>query len=129
MPKINVGNSKSLLVKYVVRIVLGTVLSIFVLTAAISYIVLKLDINLNVLKYVGIAVSILSALIISFISTSGFKNNFLALCAISVMPLIAFCVINGCVNKSSALFILIKVLGIIAAAFVVSIIRSGRRAR
>lgn len=129
MPKINVGNSKSLLVKYVVRIVLGTVMSIFVLTAAISYLVLKLDIDLNVLKYVGIAVCIVSAVIISFISTSGFKNNFLALSAISVMPLIAFCVINGCVNKSSALLILIKVVGIIAAAFVVSIIRSGRKAR
>lgn len=129
MPKINVGNSKSLLVKYVVRIVLGTALSIFVLTAAISYIVLKLDIDLSVLKYVGVAACIISAVIISFISTSGFKNNYLALSAISVLPLIAFCVINGCVNKSSALLILIKVVGIIAAAFVVSIIRSGRRAR
>ncbi len=129
MPKINVGNSKSLLVKYVVRIVLATALSIFVLTAAISYIVLKLDIDLSVLKYVGIAVCIVSAVIISFISTSSFKNNYLALSAISVLPLIAFCVINGCVNKSSALLILIKVVGIIAAAFVVSIIRSGRRAR
>lgn len=129
MPKINVGNSKSLLVKYVVRIVLGTALSIFVLTAAISYIVLKLDIDLSVLKYVGVAVCIVSAVIISFLSTSGFKNNFLALSAISVLPLIAFCVINGCVNKSSALLILIKAVGIIAAAFVVSIIRSGRRAR
>lgn len=129
MHKINVGNSKSLLVKYVVRIVLGTALSIFVLTAAISYIVLKLDIDLSVLKYVGVAVCIISAVIISFISTSGFKNNYLALSAISVLPLIAFCVINGCVNKSSALLILIKVVGIIAAAFVVSIIRSGRRAR
>lgn len=129
MPKINVGNSKSLLVKYVVRIVLGTALSIFVLTAAISYIVLKLDIDLSVLKYVGVAVCIVSAVIISFISTSGFKNNYLALSAISVLPLIAFCVINGCVNKSSALLILIKVVGIIAVAFVVSIIRSGRRAR
>lgn len=129
MPKINIGNSKSLLVKYVVRIVLGTALSIFVLTAAISYIVLKLDIDLSVLKYVGVAVCIVSAVIISFLSTSGFKNNFLALSAISVLPLIAFCVINGCVNKSSALLILIKAVGIIAAAFVVSIIRSGRRAR
>lgn len=129
MPKINVGNSKSLLVKYVVRIVLGTALSIFVLTAAISYIVLKLDIDLSVLKYAGVAVCIVSAVIISFLSTSGFKNNFLALSAISVLPLIAFCVINGCVNKSSALLILIKAVGIIAAAFVVSIIRSGRRAR
>ena len=129
MPKINVGNSKSLLVKYVVRIVLATALSIFVLTAAISYIVLKLDIDLSVLKYVGIAVCIVSAVIISFISTSSFKNNYLALSAISVLPLIAFCVINGCLNKSSALLILIKVVGIIAAAFVVSIIRSGRRAR
>lgn len=129
MPKINVGNSKSLLFKYVVRIVLGTALSIFVLTAAISYIVLKLDIDLSVLKYVGVAVCIISAVIISFISTSGFKNNYLALSAISVLPLIAFCVINGCVNKNSALLILIKVVGIIAAAFVVSIIRSGRRAR
>lgn len=120
---------KASLVKYVVRIVLGTALSIFVLTAAISYIVLKLDIDLSVLKYVGVAVCIISAVIISFISTSGFKNNYLALSAISVLPLIAFCVINGCVNKSSALLILIKVVGIIAAAFVVSIIRSGRRAR
>ncbi|MGN1201982.1 MAG: hypothetical protein ACI4RF_01695 [Eubacterium sp.] len=129
MPKITSGNIKGLLIKFAVKIAFSSVLSILVLSSAFSFIVLKLDFDLNILQYIGTAICIISAFLISFISTTGFKNNFLMLSMISVLPLLIYTVVNFCFNKTSAVFIIIKLAGIIISALAVSIIKSGRKSR
>lgn len=129
MPKITTNNAGGLLVKYAVKILISSVLSILVLNSLCSFIVLKLDIDLAVLQYAGIAVCIISSMIISFISLTGFKNNFLVLSMISVLPLLIYTIVNFCINKTDAVFIIIKIAGIIICAFIVSIVKSGRKSR
>lgn len=129
MPKISAGNAKGLLIKYAVKIALSTVLSVLLLSALASFVILKLDLDLNILKYAGTAISIISAIIISAVSTTGFKNNYLMLSMISVLPLLIYTVINFCFNGTEAVFIIIKVCGILLSALVTAFIKSGKKSR
>ena len=129
MPKINAGNAKGLLVKFAVKIIASSVFSIIILNSLCSFIILKLDLDLNILPYVGTAVCIICAVIISFISTTGFKNNFLMLSMISVLPLLIFTIINFCINKTGAVFIVVRIIGILIGAFAVSVTKSSKKSR
>lgn len=129
MPKITTNNAGGLLVKYAVKIILSSLLSILVLNAFCSFIVLKFDIDLVSLQYLGTVICIISSLIISFISLSGFKNNYLVLSMISVLPLLIYTIVNFCIHRTDTVFIIIKIAGIIICAFVVSIFKSGKKSR
>lgn len=129
MPKITAGETKGLLIKYVIKIAVSTVLSIVVLNMLCSFIILKLDLDLSILQYAGTGICIASSIIVAFVSTSGFKNNFLMLSIISVMPLLVYTVVNFCVNKTGTVFIIIRVCAILVCAFAVSLIKSSKKSR
>lgn len=129
MPKITTNNAGGLLVKYAVKIIVSTLLSILILSAACSFTVLKFDIDLTSLQYIGTVICIISSLIISFVSLAGFKNNYLVLSMISVLPLLIYTIVNFCINKTDTVFIIIKIAGIIISAFAVSIIKSSKKSR
>lgn len=127
MPKITSNNINGILIKYGVKIALSTIFCIMMLNAVSSFFIMKFDINLSVLPYIGIAVCIISSIFIPFISLSGFKNNYLVLSMLSVIPLMIYCTINFCIYKTSAVFIIIKIAGIIVSAFAVSLIKSSKK--
>lgn len=129
MPKISASNIKGLLINYAIRIVLTTVLSIFVQSLLFSFIVLQFDIDLELLKYFGVIITILSSIIISYVSTIGFKNNVMLLSVISVIPLLLLSIINFAVNNGSTTAILIKILGIILCSILVSVIKVSKKLR
>ncbi|MGN0522019.1 MAG: hypothetical protein ACI4IQ_05215, partial [Eubacterium sp.] len=118
MPKIYADNTKKLIIKYIAKIIISTVLSIILLNSIFSFIFLKLDIDLKYSEYIGIIVCIISSVIISFISTTGFKNNFLLLNILSVLPLLIFVIINFCINGSNNAIIIIKIAAILITAFI-----------
>lgn len=129
MPKITTNNAGGLLAKYAVKIILSSLLSILILNALCSFLVLKFDFDLSVLQYLGTAICIISGLIISSISLTGFKNNYLVLAMISVLPLLIYTIINFCINQTDTVFIIIKVAGIIICAFAVSVFKSSKKSR
>lgn len=129
MPKISASNIKGLLINYTIRIVLTTVLSILLQSLLFSFVALQFDIDLSLLKYFGVVITIISSIIISYVSTIGFKNNVLLLSIISVMPLLLISIINFAVNKGSAPVILIKIFGIILCSILVSIIKVSKKLR
>lgn len=129
MPKITSSNTKNLFVKYALRIIISSLLSIFLFCSVFSFLLLKLDIDLSALQYIGTAICIVSSFVISYVSTLGFKNNFLVLSLISVLPLLIFSVVNFCVSKSNAVFIIVKIAGIIICSVIVSLIKSGKKLR
>lgn len=129
MPKISASNIKGLLINYAVRTVLTTVLSVFVQSLLFSFIVLQFDIDLELLKYFGVIITILSSIIISYVSTIGFKNNVMLLSVISVIPLLLLSIINFAVNNGSTTAILIKILGIILCSILVSVIKVSKKLR
>lgn len=130
MPKITSSNTKSLFVSYIVKIIISSVISIFVLATVFSFITLKLDLDLKALEYFSVAICALSSVIISYVSISGFKNNFLLLSLLSVFPLAVFSIINFCVSgQGSFAFELVKIAVIFVFAMCVAIFKSSRKLR
>ena len=127
MPKISATNSKGLFITYFIKIALSTVISIAVINSIASAIFLKLDISLSSAKYVGIAAVILTSIIVSFVSTTGFKNNFLLLSIISVIPLALFVFINMLANHADSTIGIIKLISIFVCAIVVSFVKSAKK--
>lgn len=127
MPKISATNSKGLFLTYFIKIVISSTASVMLFNSISSAIILKLDLDLSVAGYVSIAVCLLSSIIISIISISGFKNNFLLLSVISVAPFSVFVFINFLVNKSNSIYFIIKLALIFAVAIIVALIKSSRK--
>lgn len=129
MPKITSSNTKPLFIKYAVKIILSTVLSVFLLSCLASLFVLKLDISLDILDYTGAVITVISSAVIVLVSLTVFKNNYLILSLISVLPLFIFTLINSLVNKNVFILVLIKMLGIILSAVIIALIKSGKKSR
>lgn len=127
MPKISATNSKGLFLIYFVKIIISSIVSVLLFSALSSVIVLKLDLDLSVSNYISVAISPLTSIIISLVSTSGFKNNYLLLSVISVVPFAIFIFINFLINSSSSVYFIIKLVLIFAAAIVVSLIKSAKK--
>lgn len=130
MPKINAGNTKGLLAAYIIKIIASSLLSVLTLSSLFSLILLKLDLDLKITVYISVFICVISSIIISVISISGFKNNFLVLSAISVIPLAFYSIIDFCVNKSGSFIIeIIKLALIFLCAIIVAVIKSARKSR
>ncbi len=127
MPKISATSSKGLFLTYFIKIVISSIASVMLFNSISSAIILKLDLDLSVAGYVSIAVCLLSSIIISITSISGFKNNFLLLSVISVVPFAIFVFINFLVNKSNSIYFIIKLALIFAVAIIVALIKSSRK--
>ncbi len=127
MPKISATSSKGLFLTYFIKIVISSIASVMLFNSISSAIILKLDLDLSVAGYVSIAVCLLSSIIISITSISGFKNNFLLLSVISVVPFALFVFINFLVNKSNSIYFIIKLALIFAVAIIVALIKSSRK--
>lgn len=127
MPKISATNSKGLFLTYFIKIVISSAISVLLLNSISSAIILKFDFKLSVAGYISIAICLLSAIIISLVSISGFKNNFLLLSVISVTPFAIFIFINFLVNKSNSLYFIIKLVLIFIVAIIVALIKSSRK--
>lgn len=127
MPKISATSSKGLFLTYFIKIVISSIASVMLFNSISSAIILKLDLDLSVAGYVSIAVCLLSSIIISIISISGFKNNCLLLSVISVVPFAIFVFINFLVNKSNSIYFIIKLALIFAVAIIVAFIKSSRK--
>lgn len=130
MPKITTSNTKGLFIAYLIKIILSTVLSLFVFSSIFSFVTLKLDLDLKVIEYFSVAICAISSLVISYISISGFKNNYLILSVISVMPLVIFSIINFCVNKQGGFaFEIVKIAVIFVFSICVAVFKSTRKTR
>lgn len=111
MPKISSTANKSLFIKFALKSILSTAVLMLSLCALSSVIFLKLDLDLKYQEYFAYVICGVVSFITSYISLSDFKNNYLLVSIISVVPLILFSLINGIVNRTSFLLILAK-LGI-----------------
>lgn len=127
MPKISATNSKSLFITYFIKIALSTAVSVIAINSIASVIFLKLDINLSASKYVGIAAAIITSIIVSMISTTGFKNNFLLMSIISVIPFALFIFINMLANHTDSTIGIIKLLCVFVCAVAVSFVKSAKK--
>lgn len=129
MPKISSTANKSLFVKLALKSILSTIIFILLFSILSTLLLLKLDLDLKYGEYFAYVICGLTAFITSYISLTDFKNNYVLVSIISISPLLLLSLINGIVNKTSFLLILLKigieiVLAILAA--VTKILRKRR---
>lgn len=127
MPKITTTQSKKIIVLYFMKMIISTFISIVIFNCISSFIIYKLDMDLSLSKYFSIAVCSVSAIIISLVCTTGFKNNFFLMSLISVTPLAIYTFCNFLVNDTNSIIFLIKLICIILCSIAVSLFKSTRK--
>ena len=110
MKKISSSNAKGLLIKFVIKSVVLTAISVLLLSAIFSFIVYKADLDLKYLEYLSFGVCAFSAMITAYFSVKSFKNNGLVMGILSCLPLIIYSFINLLVNGNNIIYFLIKLL-------------------
>ena len=88
MPKISSLNAKSVIIKFIAKSIMLTVVSVLLLSGAFSFIILKLDLDLSYCKYASYIICALTSFLVPFICLKPFKNNILFLSFASIIPFI-----------------------------------------
>lgn len=109
MKKISSSSANGLLIKFVLKSVLLTVISVLFFSLIFAFAVNKLDLDLKYLEYFSYAVNSFSAIIVSYISVKSFKNNGFVMGMLSALPLIIYSLINLLVNGNNVIHFLIKI--------------------
>lgn len=106
--KVNMIGSKSVFVKYIFKILLLSFLSVGVLSALLSAIILKLDLRLDFAAYISILIIAVSSVFVSYYSVSSFSNNGAVLGIISILPLFVYSLINTIIYTNNWLVFSVK---------------------
>lgn len=118
MPKISIfAGTKGLFIKYFVKAIVSSVFIVLFCSGVLSVIVLKLDLDLSFIKYLSIAISIIIGFLVPYISISSFKNNYLPLAILSVIPYIIYLLINMLINNNYTYGIIYIVVTIMISIF------------
>jgi len=104
------NKSDRLIVKYTLKSVITTVISILLLTYIFSFVILKLDLSTENAGVLSIIIFALSSVLISSISVSGLKNNGVFMGIISQIPLILYSAFNLIFNENTIVLFLIKLV-------------------
>ncbi len=124
MKKMSTSKTDKLLLKYVLKVIISSILSIALFSLIFSQIVYKMDISLDICKIIGIIICCLSAVIISFISVSGLKNNGLLMGILSEIPLIFYSLINAVFYNNNIGLFFIKMVMILIIGALIGFIRA-----
>ncbi|MCH5317768.1 MAG: TIGR04086 family membrane protein [Eubacterium sp.] len=108
--KINSSNAKGLLIKFVIKSVILTVISVLLFSVIFSFIVYKADLDLKYLEYLSFFVCAISAVITAYFSVKSFKNNGFVMGILSCLPLVLYSFINLLINGNNIIYFLIKLL-------------------
>ena len=108
--KISSSNAKGLLIKFVIKSVILTVISVLFFSVIFSFIVYKADLDLKYLEYLSFFVCAISAVITAYFSVKSFKNNGFVMGILSCLPLVLYSFINLLINGNNIIYFLIKLL-------------------
>lgn len=113
----NVKNN--ILLGFAIKSVFYSVITVSVLTATFSKIVMFFDLDDNYCKYLGYIILFISAVIVGVLSTLKFKNSLILMSILSNLPVLILSVINSVANKS-----FIQILICIAVVILASVVAS-----
>ncbi len=109
MKKISSSSANGLLIKFILKSVFLTLISVLLFSLLFSFAVSKLDLDLKYLIYFSYAVNAFAAVIISYLSVKSFKNNGFVMGLLSAVPLIIYSLINLIVNGNNIVHFFIKI--------------------
>lgn len=116
--KVNMIGSKSVFIKYLIKMLLFSIASVLIFSSLFAYLLLKLDLSLDFVKYISVIIVTASAMITSYFSVISFSNNGAVLGIISNIPIIIFSLINTIIYSNDWVILIIKIILIaLASAF------------
>lgn len=110
MKKYYTNGTNRILIKFIIKALLTSVLTILFFSFISSELIFKLDLDLNSVNMISIFIVALSSLITSFISVYGIKNNGAIFGVLSQIPLLFYMIVNVIFNGSSVPLLFVKVL-------------------
>lgn len=122
--KKNSIKTDKLLLTFVIKAVVISIASILIFTFISSEILYKLDLSLDSANIIAIIICALSALLVSFFSLNGIKNNGLLMGMISEIPLIFYSFINMIFSENNFVYFLIKTIIMVLIGAFIGIIRT-----
>lgn len=126
MKKYSSKNTNSLIITYIIKSILSSIICIFCFTFLSSEIIYKLDIDLNSANYFAIAIVSLTAFLVSIISVYKIKNNGAVMGLLAEIPLLFYMIINAVFYDNSLIFTLIKIVLVISFGVLGGIIASNK---
>ena len=109
MKKINASSTDKLLLKFIIKVVLSSIISILLLSYLFSQLVYKLDLDLETNGLLSVFIVLISSSVIAFISVLSIKNNGALMGIISELPLLFYSILNMIFNDNSAVLLIIKI--------------------
>ncbi len=113
MKKITAIKTEHVLLKYILKVILSTFISILCFSYLAGKIVYKLDADLKVNLVISLFICAICSAAVAFISVLGFRNNGLLLGALAQLPLLFYSLLNVIFNENTWLFFGIKAVIII----------------
>ena len=129
MPKISATNNKSLFIKFVIKSLLSSALSVVLLSLLSSAVFLKLDIDLKYAEYVSFAICAAASFVTAYACIMDFKSNYLLMSVLSSSILVIFTIINSVVNKNSLAMTIIRIAVILLSAILAALFKTVRKRR
>lgn len=129
MPKISATNNKSLFIKFAIKSLLSSALSVVLLSFLSSAVFLKLDIDLKYAEYVSFAICAAASFVTAYACMMDFKSNYLLMSVLSSSILVIFTIINSVVNKNSLAMTIIRIAVILLSAILAALFKTVRKRR
>lgn len=121
MKKIKSSLDKKLMTTFLLKMIFLSAAFILILSALVSFIVYKLDLDSALLNYFSVGAAAISAAFTAFFCARPFKNNGFLIGVVSTFPLLIFSIINLIVNANNVgvffikLFVCIVISGLSGA--------------
>lgn len=126
MKKFSTKSTNKLLISFILKSVISTIISILLFTFLSSEIMYKLDIDLNKISYISLIIVGLSSFFISIISVSKIKNSGIIFGIFSQLPLVFYMFINAVFYNNNWLYFVIKLLIVLLIGALTGLITSER---
>jgi putative membrane protein (TIGR04086 family) len=123
MSKFSTISTNKILLKFIIKSIITTILSVILLCLVSSFAIYKFDVDLKVTNIISIIICCVSSFFISYISVGKIKNNGALMGMLSELPLIFYCTINVIFSYKLFYVYIIKVVMIIVIGFVSGILR------
>lgn len=127
MKNLSTQKTNKLLIFFVLKIIVSSILSIMIYSFIFSKITYSLDLSLDYYQIFGVIISALSAMTISLISITGIKNNGLMMGIVSEIPLGFYILVNAIFNNHNIGLLFIKLILIFLIGALIGIIKTSKK--
>lgn len=108
MKKYTSNSTNKLLISFIIKSIISTVLTVLLFTFLSSELMYKLDIDLNNISVISLFIVTFSSILISSISVYNLKNSGIIFGILSQIPLIFYMFINAVFCNNNWLYFFIK---------------------